>query len=90
TQLLGAKKVIDAVGELGEHIKNERQARPLLRLVKEPDKLKEAVAIALQENPNPSESDFAAAARKVVPQLPRKKASSQEPMVPKIQEPMVP
>ncbi|WP_322745378.1 hypothetical protein [Nostoc sp. LEGE 12447] len=32
-QLLGAKKVIDAVGELGGHIKNERQARPLLRLV---------------------------------------------------------
>ncbi|MHC5862604.1 MAG: hypothetical protein ACYTXK_37600, partial [Nostoc sp.] len=30
-QLLGAKKVIDAVGELGGHIKNERQARPLLR-----------------------------------------------------------
>ncbi|MBD2254627.1 hypothetical protein H6G14_25645 [Nostoc parmelioides FACHB-3921] len=87
-QLLGAKKVIDTVGELGEHIKNERQARPLLRLVKEPEKLKEAVAIALQENPSPSESDFAAAAQKVVPQLPRKKI--QEPLVPKIQEPMVP
>ncbi|MBD2253350.1 hypothetical protein [Nostoc parmelioides] len=87
-QLLGAKKVIDTVGELGEHIKNERQARPLLRLVKEPDKLKEAVAIAVQENPSPSESDFAAAAQKVVPQVPRKKV--QEPVVPKIQEPMVP
>ncbi|BAY41501.1 hypothetical protein NIES2111_58970 (plasmid) [Nostoc sp. NIES-2111] len=90
TQLLGAKKVIDTVGELGEYIKNERQARPLLRLVKEPDKLKEAVAIAVQENPSPSESDFAAAAQKVVPQLPRKKAPVQEPLVPKIQEPMVP
>jgi DNA repair exonuclease SbcCD ATPase subunit len=87
-QLLGAKKVIDTVGELGEHIKNERQARPLLRLVKEPDKLKEAVAIAVQENPSPSESDFAAAAQKVVPRLPRQK--TQEPLVPKIQEPMVP
>jgi hypothetical protein len=83
TQLLGAKKVIDTVGELGQHIKNERQARPLLRLVKEPEKLKEAVAYAVQENPSPSESDFAAAAQKVVPRLPRQKAPSQEPVVPK-------
>ncbi|WP_392530113.1 hypothetical protein [Nostoc sp. C117] len=89
-QLIGAKKVIDAVGELGGHIKNERQARPLLRLVKEPEKLKQAVAIALKDNPSPGESDFAAAAQKVVPQLPRKKESIQEPMVPKIQQPMVP
>ncbi|AVH66335.1 hypothetical protein [Nostoc sp. 'Peltigera membranacea cyanobiont' N6] len=89
-QLLGAKKVIDAVGELGGHIKNERQARPLLRLVKEPEKLKQAIAIALKDNPDPSVSDFAAAANIVVPQLPRKKQSIQEPMVPKIQEPVVP
>ncbi|HYX17456.1 MAG TPA: hypothetical protein VE944_24495 [Nostoc sp.] len=89
-QLLGAKKVIDAVGELGGHIKNERQARPLLRLVKEPEKLKQAVAIALEENPSPGESDFAAAANIVVPQLPRKKQSIQEPMVLKIEEPVVP
>ncbi|MBD2730175.1 hypothetical protein H6G96_28615 [Nostoc sp. FACHB-892] len=89
-QLLGAKKVIDAVGELGGHIKNERQARPLLRLLKEPEKLKQAVAIALKDNPDPSVSDFAAAAQKVVPQLPRKKQSIQEPVVPKIEEPMVP
>lgn len=89
-QLLAAKKVIDTVGDLGGHIKNERQARPLLRLVKEPEKLKQAVAIALEENPSPSESDFAAAANIVVPQLPRKKQSTQEPMVPKIQEPVVP
>ncbi|MBN3923118.1 hypothetical protein [Nostoc sp. NMS4] len=89
-QLLGAKKVIDAVGELGGHIKNERQARPLQRLVKEPEKLKQAVAIALKDNPSPGESDFAAAANIVVPQLPRKKQSIQEPMVPKIQEPVVP
>lgn len=88
TQLLGAKRVIDTVGELGQHIKNERQARPLLRLAKEPEKLKQAVTIALQENPSPSESDFAAAAQKVVPRLPRQK--TQEPVVPKIQEPMVP
>jgi hypothetical protein len=89
-QLLGAKKVIDAVGELGGYIKNERQARPLLRLVKEPEKLKQAVAIALKDNPSPGESDFAAAAQKVVPQLPRKKHIVQEPMVPKIEEPVVP
>ncbi|MBD2534015.1 hypothetical protein H6G97_32505 [Nostoc flagelliforme FACHB-838] len=89
-QLLGAKKVIDAVGELGGHIKNERQARPLLRLVKEPEKLKAAVTLALKDNPDPSVSDFAAAAQKVVPQLPRKKQSIQEPLVPKIQEPVVP
>ncbi|AVH68147.1 hypothetical protein [Nostoc sp. 'Peltigera membranacea cyanobiont' N6] len=89
-QLLGAKKVIDAVGELGGHIKNERQARPLLRLVREPEKLKQAVAIALKDNASPGESDFAAAANIVVPQLPRKKQSIQEPMVPKIQEPVVP
>ncbi|WP_392476092.1 hypothetical protein [Nostoc sp. C110] len=89
-QLLGAKKVIDAVGELGGHIKNERQARPLLRLVKEPEKLKQAVAIALKDNPSPGESDFAAAANIVVPQLPRKKQSIQEPLVPKIEEPVVP
>jgi DNA repair exonuclease SbcCD ATPase subunit len=89
-QLLGAKKVIDAVGELGGHIKNERQARPLLRLVKEPEKLFAAVTLALKENPSPGESDFAAAAQKVVPQLPRKKHIVQEPMVPKIEEPVVP
>jgi hypothetical protein len=89
-QLLGAKKVIDAVGELGGHIKNERQARPLLRLVKEPEKLKAAVSLAVKDNPSPGESDFAAAANIVVPQLPRKKQSIQEPLVPKIEESVVP
>jgi myosin heavy subunit len=79
-QLLGAHKVIEAAGEFGEHIKNERQARPLVRLAKEPEKLKAAVALALEENPSPSESDFAAAAKKVVPSTPRKKV--QEPLVP--------
>ncbi|MBD2458181.1 hypothetical protein H6G80_29460 [Nostoc sp. FACHB-87] len=86
-QLLGAKKVKDTADELGEYIKNERQARSLMRLVKEPEKLKQAVTIALSENPSPSESDFAAAANKVVPRLPRQK--TQEPMVPKIEEPIV-
>ncbi|MBD2458528.1 hypothetical protein H6G80_31240 [Nostoc sp. FACHB-87] len=87
-QLLGAKKVRDTADELGEYIKNERQARSLLRLVKEPEKLKQAVAIALQQNPSPSESDFASAANKVVPRLPRQKTIAQEPMVPQIQEPV--
>ncbi|MBD2505068.1 hypothetical protein [Anabaena azotica] len=92
TQLLGAKKVIDTAQELGQHIRNERQARPLLRLVKEPEKLREAVAIAVQENPSPSASDFASAAQKVVPHQPRRriKAPSGEPVVPKNQEPIVP
>lgn len=89
-QLLGAKKVRDTADELGQHIKNERQARSLLRLVKEPEKLKQAVAIALSENPFPSESDFAAAAQKVVPRVPSKKPIVQEPMAPEIQEPVVP
>lgn len=75
---------------MGGHIKNERQARPLLRLVKKPEKLKAAVFLALKDNPSPGESDFAAAAKKLVPQLPRKKHIVQEPLVPKIQEPVVP
>jgi hypothetical protein len=79
-QLLGAHKVIVAAGEFGEHIKNERQARPLVRLAKEPEKLKSAVALALEENPSPSVSDFASAAKKVVTPTPRKKV--QEPLVP--------
>jgi hypothetical protein len=81
-QLLGARKVIEAAGEFGEHIKNERQARPLLRLLREPLKLRDAVALALEENPSPSESDFAAAARKLVPSTPRRtKRSVPEPLV---------
>lgn len=83
-QLLGAKKVIEAAGEFGGHIKNERQSRPLLRLVKEPEKLKQALAIALEDNPSPSESDFAAAAKKVVPPTVRKKHPVQEPLVPEM------
>jgi hypothetical protein len=87
-QLLGAKKVIEAAGEFGEHIKNERQARTLVRLAKEPEKLKAAVELALSLNPEPSESDFAAAAKKVVPPVARKKPSIQEPMVLPNQEPL--
>lgn len=81
-QLLAAKKVIEAAGEFGGYIKNERQSRPLLRLVKEPEKLKQALTIALENNPSPTESDFAAAAKKVVPPTVRKKHPVEEPMVP--------
>ncbi|MBN3869705.1 hypothetical protein [Nostoc sp. JL33] len=82
-QLLGASKVIVAAGELGSQIKNERQARPLLRLAKEPEKLIAAIRLALESNPEPSESDFAAAANIVAP-LPRvRKPFHQEPLVPK-------
>ncbi|MHC5822779.1 MAG: hypothetical protein ACYT04_44835, partial [Nostoc sp.] len=89
-QLLGASKVIVAAGELGPQIKNERQARPLLRLVKEPEKLIAAITLALESNPEPSESDFAAAANKVAPMPRGRKQFHQEPLVPKNQEPMVP
>ncbi|MCC5613773.1 hypothetical protein LC605_01495, partial [Nostoc sp. CHAB 5836] len=89
-QLLGAKKVIVAAEELGQHIKNERQSRPLLRLVKVPEKLKLAISQAIDSNPSPSESDFAAAAKKVAPNLRRKKQSTLSPMVGKIEEPLVP
>ncbi|QFS51748.1 hypothetical protein [Nostoc sphaeroides] len=89
-QLLGASKVIVAAGELGSQIKNERQARPLLRLAKEPEKLIAAIRLALESNPDPSESDFAAAANIVAPMPRVRKPFHQEPMVPKNQEPMVP
>ena len=89
-QLLGASKVIVAAGELGSQIKNERQARPLLRLVKEPEKLIAAITLALESNPDPSESDFAAAANIVAPMPRVRKPFHQEPLVPKNQEPMVP
>ncbi|QFS51847.1 hypothetical protein [Nostoc sphaeroides] len=89
-QLLGASKVIIAAGELGSQIKNERQARPLLRLVKEPEKLIAAITLALESNLDPSESDFAAAANIVAPMPRVRKPFHQEPLVPKNQEPMVP
>ena len=89
-QLLGASRVIVAAGELGPQIKNERQARPLLRLVKEPEKLIAAITLALSSNPDPTESDFAAAANIVAPMPRGRKPFHQEPMVPKNQEPLVP
>ncbi|WP_189525255.1 hypothetical protein [Nostoc sp. 'Peltigera membranacea cyanobiont' 232] len=82
-QLLGASKVIVAAGELGSQIKNERQARPLLRLAKEPEKLIAAITLALESNPDPTESDFAAAANQVAPMPRGKKPFHEEPLVPK-------
>ncbi|MDZ8139577.1 MAG: hypothetical protein RM049_30535 [Nostoc sp. DedQUE04] len=82
-QLLGASKVIVAAGELGSQIKNERQARPLLRLAKEPEKLIAAIKLALSSNPEPSESDFAVAANTIAPMPRGKNKFHQEPLVPK-------
>ena len=68
---------------MGPQIKNERQARPLLRLAKEPEKLIAAITLALSSNPEPSESDFAASAFKVAPMPRGRKQFHQEPLVPK-------
>ncbi len=66
--LLAAKKVVDALPEnLKERITKPAQTRPLLRLVKNPDKLHEAVAIAVQEKPFPTAADFAKAVQQVMP-----------------------
>ena len=66
--LLSAKKVVDTLPEeLREKITKPSQTRPLLRLVKTPDKLQEVVAIASQEKPFPTAADFAKAVQKVVP-----------------------
>ncbi|MBD2566169.1 MULTISPECIES: hypothetical protein [Nostoc] len=66
--LLSAKKVVDTLPEsLREKITKPSQTRPLLRLVKTPDKLHEAVAIAAKEKPFPTAADFARAVQKVVP-----------------------
>ncbi|MHC5862484.1 hypothetical protein, partial [Nostoc sp.] len=66
--LLSAKKVVDTLPEeLRVKITKPSQTRPLLRLVKTPDKLQEVVAIAAKEKPFPTAADFAKAVQKVVP-----------------------
>ncbi|MFN6540407.1 MAG: hypothetical protein RM021_029230 [Nostoc sp. EkiNYC01] len=66
--LLSAKKVVDTLPEsLRDKITKPSQTRPLLRLVKTPDKLNEAVAIAAQEKPFPTAADFAKAVQQVAP-----------------------
>ncbi|MBD2565634.1 MULTISPECIES: hypothetical protein [Nostoc] len=66
--LLSAKKVVDTLPEeLKDKITKPSQTRSLLRLVKTPDKLEQAVAIAAKEKPFPTAADFARAVQKVVP-----------------------
>ena len=66
--LLSASKVRDTLPEeLKAHITKPSQTRPLLRLVKTPDKLEQAVAIAAKEKPFPTAADFAKAVSQVVP-----------------------
>ncbi len=66
--LLSAKKVVDTLPEeLREKITKPSQTRSLLRLVKTPDKLQEAVAIAAKEKPFPTAADFAKAVQQVAP-----------------------
>ncbi|MBD2364475.1 hypothetical protein H6G36_25435 [Anabaena minutissima FACHB-250] len=78
-QLIGAQMVVDTLKgtEFDGVIKRESHARPLLRLVKTPEKLKEAVAIALHHNPEPIADNFKEAAATVVPMLRRTKSQEQ-------------
>ncbi|MEA5569238.1 hypothetical protein [Anabaena sp. UHCC 0399] len=70
--LLAAKKVVDSLpDELKDKITKPSQTRPLLKLVKTPDKLHEAVAIAAKETPFPTAADFAKAVNKVAPKAKR-------------------
>ncbi|MEA5566657.1 hypothetical protein [Anabaena sp. UHCC 0399] len=66
--LIAAKRVVDTLpDELKDKITKPSQTRPLLRLVKTPDKLHEAVAIAAKEKPFPTAADFAKAVQQVAP-----------------------
>ncbi|WP_193200017.1 hypothetical protein [Nostoc sp. MG11] len=66
--LLSASEVRDTLPEsLKDKITKPSQTRPLLRLVKTPDKLQQAVAIAAQEKPYPTAADFAKAVQQVAP-----------------------
>lgn len=70
--LLSAKKVVDTLPEeLKDKITKPSQTRSLLRLVKTPDKLEQAVAIAAKEKPFPTAADFAKAVQQVAPTVKR-------------------
>ncbi|AUB43322.1 ATPase involved in DNA repair (plasmid) [Nostoc flagelliforme CCNUN1] len=70
--LLSAKKVVDTLPEeLKDKITKPSQTRPLLRLVKTPDKLERAVAIAAKEKPFPTAADFVKAVQQVAPTVKR-------------------
>ncbi|MEA5603200.1 hypothetical protein [Nostoc sp. UHCC 0252] len=78
--LFAAKRVVDILPEeLKDKITKPSQTRPLLRLVKTPDKLQQAVAIASEEKPFPTAADFARAVQQVAPTAKRstKKEKSQ-------------
>lgn len=77
-QLIGAKLVIDSLKgtEFDGVIKRESHARPLLRLVKEPEKLVKAVALACQNTSEPIAVNFKEAAQLVKPKP--QKANFQE------------
>ncbi|MCC5670191.1 hypothetical protein LC653_41980 [Nostoc sp. CHAB 5784] len=78
--LFVAKRVVDTLPEeLRPHITKPSQTRSLLRLVKTPDKLEQAVALAAQEKPFPTAADFAKAVQQVAPTTKRttKKEQSQ-------------
>ncbi len=78
--LFAAKRVVETLPEdLRDKITKPSQTRPLLRLVKTPDKLQQAVAIAAQEKPFPTAADFAKAVQQVAPTTKRttKKEKSQ-------------
>lgn len=79
-QLLGFSLVAEALKgtEFDGAISRESHARPVLRLLPTPEKLREAVAIASQQNPNPTAKDFREAAEKVVPLPKRTKSKLQE------------
>jgi hypothetical protein len=66
--LFAAKRVVDILpDELKDKITKPSQTRPLLRLVKTPEKLQQAVAIAAQEKSFPTAADFAKAVQQVAP-----------------------
>ncbi|ODH01485.1 hypothetical protein A4S05_28655 [Nostoc sp. KVJ20] len=70
--LLSAKKVVDTLPEeLKDKITKPSQTRSLLRLVKTPDKLEQAVAIAAKEKPFPTAADFNKAVQQVAPTVKR-------------------
>ncbi|MEH2039195.1 hypothetical protein [Nostoc sp.] len=77
--LLSAKKVVDTLPEsLKDKITKPSQTRSLLRLVKTPDKLEQAVAIAAKEKLFPTAADFAKAVQKVAP-IVKRAAKSENP-----------
>jgi hypothetical protein len=72
-ELFAAKRVVDILpDELKDKITKPSQTRPLLRLVKTPDKLQQAVAIAAQEKTFPTAADFAKAVQQVAPRKAKK------------------